>query len=176
MKLKKFHLIECIVFALVALINLWPITYGKFFPTLDGAAHLHNAQLIQSLLYEGSSALHQVYMFTPEVVPNWTGHFLLAGLNSFLPAFVAEKVFLLIYLIGLPCSFRFFIKKINSPNILLSYLIFPFCYTFLFLLGFYNFSLGILFLFLSLGLWIQIKQAGASPKWFVLLALSVFFT
>ncbi len=150
--MKRF---EPYLFYFLIIVNLIPILIFKFFPTMDGPAHLHNSNLIVHLFFNHESPLHQFYSFNPEIVPNWTGHFLLAFFNAFLPAYIAEKIVLVMYVAGLPIIFRYFIKNHLSKDIYLSYLIFPFIYTFPFILGFYNFSLGIVLMLICLEYWIS---------------------
>ena len=149
---------ELYLFIGFLIINLVPLLFFKFLPTLDGPAHLHNANLIQNLQIFKSDFLNEFYQLNNELLPNWSGHFILALFNSFLPAWIADKILILIYLILLPVSFRWLVKSINPNNYLLSYLIFPFCYSFTFFLGFYNFSLALVLLFLLLGFWIKMQE------------------
>jgi hypothetical protein len=151
----KFNLIEKYFFLIVTGANLIPILSGQFFPTLDGAAHLYNSQLINSLLWEKDSLLNAFFKFNEEPVPNWTGHAVLSVFNFFLAAFIAEKLLLLLYMIGLPLSFRGLINTISPRNKLFSYLIFPFTYSYVFFLGFYNFSISIVFLLITINYWMK---------------------
>ncbi|MDR9374736.1 MAG: hypothetical protein RI565_07700, partial [Schleiferiaceae bacterium] len=136
---------------------------GKYYPTMDGAAHLYNSNIINELLWSGNELFEAFFKFNDLFVPNWIGHFILSLFNLFLPAFLAEKILLLCYLIGLPFSFRFFIKSVAPENVAYSYLIFPFCYTFPFILGFYNFSLAIILMLITFNYW-QTKFNNFSPK------------
>lgn len=155
---------EKLLFFIVILLNLVPILSYRFFPTLDGPAHLYNANLINHLLF--SSDLDSFFQFNSEPVPNWTGHVFLCFFKSFLPGYLAEKMLLILYFVGLPYSFRNLTKSINPGYIGLSYLIFPFTYNHLLSLGFYNFSLGLIGLFLILTYWIKHHQtiAGSAKK------------
>src|SRR6187549_2575351 len=146
MEINKWSVVEKYFFFSLSIINLIPVLFYKFFPTLDGPAHLYNATIINQLL-AGNEYLEKFFRFNPEPVPNWTGHFLLSCFNLLLPAFIAEKLLLVLYLLGLPFSFRSLIKTIASGNVFISYYIFPFTYSFLFFLGFYNFCVGLVFLF-----------------------------
>ena len=172
---EKFNRLEKYLFYVVIVINLIPVLANQFFPTMDGPAHLYNSNIINSLLLENND-LHHFFVFNQEPVPNWTGHFILAVLNSFLPSFIAEKILILFYLIALPLSFRALIKTINPKNVIFSYLIFPFLYSFLFLLGFYNFSLGLVLLFVSLNYWLKNEGSLTSAKKILLLFLLTTIT
>ena len=149
---------EVFVFFLVALANAYPIYTHHFFPTLDGPTHLYNAHLIKELVF-GNESLSNFIHLNHFPAPNWMGHFIMALSNIIFPAFMAEKIVLLSYVIGLPFAFRYLIKTLSPKNYLASYLIFPFCYTYMFLLGFYNFSLALVFLFFTLGYWLRIKDS-----------------
>lgn len=149
---------EKYIFYLFIGVNLIPILNGKFFPTLDGAAHLYNSNLINSLIFSSSSAVQDFFSFNPEPVPNWSGHFLLAFFNFFLPAFLAEKILLLLYVIALPIVFRRLVTAINPEGVFLSYFVFPFTYSFVFFLGFYNFSIALVLLFIILVFWVERQE------------------
>ena len=86
---------EKMLFLLVTIANLSPIFIGRFFPTLDGPSHLYNSNLIVNLLFN-SEGLTPFYAFNPELVPNWSGHFILVLFSSILPSYMAEKILLLI--------------------------------------------------------------------------------
>ncbi|MCB0478498.1 MAG: hypothetical protein KDC84_10065 [Crocinitomicaceae bacterium] len=166
-------------FGLMVLIHLIPLFQGPFLPTMDGAAHLYNSNLILQELY-GNETVSQFFSMNSEWVPNWSGHFILAFFNSFLPGYLAEKIFLLIYFIGLPYAFRYFLKTLQPDGnaYLLSYFILPFCYSFMMLMGFYNFSIAILFFFLSAAYWIQNRDQLSWKKTIILglLLLSTYFS
>ena len=150
--------IEPYLFFFLVVISAWPVFYYRFFPTLDGAAHLANGNLINSLVFHYSAEVHKYVVFNPEPVPNWTGHLIIAISRIFLPAYLCEKIVILIYLIGLPYAFRWFLRTINKSTPLLSYLIIPFVYNYTFYLGFYNFSLSLVFFFITLAYWHKNKE------------------
>jgi hypothetical protein len=147
----KFTLSEPIIFYTVLILNMLPVLLFRFFPTMDGAAHLYNSNIINELVFHSSSKMTDYFVFNETIVPNWLGHFILAILNFFLPGFLTEKIFLLLYLFLLPYSFRNLTAQFS--NVFLSYLIFPFCYTSLFYLGFYNLSISFILLFASILYW-----------------------
>ncbi len=174
----RINSLEKYFFIVIIGLNLIPILSFSFFPTLDGPAHLYNAQVIKSLLIDHNSSLNDFFSFNKEPVPNWIGHFILTGFNSFLPAFVSEKILLLTYLIGLPISFRMLIQTISPKNTWFSYFIFPFTYSFVFYLGFYNFSIAIVLLFFTYNYWLKHENSTFSfPKiltFFSLIILTYF--
>jgi len=131
----NLKLIEKFLFLIVVLLNIIPVLSYTYFPTMDGPAHLYNSNLITHLLFEDNQQLHEFYKLNTIAVPNWIGHFILSFFNLFLPAFLAEKILLLIYFVGLPYSFRRLIITINPKAVFVSYFIFPFTYSFLFFIG-----------------------------------------
>ncbi len=151
----RINSLEKYFFIVIIGLNLIPVLLFTFFPTLDGPAHLYNSQVIKSLLTNNPSTLNDFFSFNKEPVPNWIGHFILTCFNSFLPAFVSEKILLLTYMIGLPVSFRLLIQTISPKNTWFSYFIFPFTYSFVFYLGFYNFSIAVILLFLTFNYWLK---------------------
>lgn len=168
--------IERLGFFLLALVGLLSLVKGNYFPTLDGPAHLYNSHLIQVLLFQENTVVHDFVEFNLELVPNWTGHFLLAILNTFFSSSWAEKLFLGIYLISLPYSFRYFVHVISPKNSPLSFLIFPFVFTTFFYFGFYNFNISLIFLFLTLGFWFKHKSIGWSRRKILILFLLITLT
>ena len=171
----KFTKSEPILFYSVLVLNMLPVLLFCFFPTMDGAAHLYNSNIINELVFHSGSKMSDYFVFNDVIVPNWLGHFVLAIFNLFLPSFLAEKILLLLYLFLLPYSFR----KLTSQysNVFLSYLIFPFCYTSLFYLGFYNLSISFILLFSCIFYWKKNELKWTPPKiiaLFLLISLGYF--
>jgi hypothetical protein len=142
-------------FYLAVLINIFPILCYRFFATLDGPAHLYNSQVIKTLWFDNSGIVNEFFKLNENLVPNWTGHFLLAILNFILPSYVSEKIFLIVYLVMLPIGFRALIAQQNKELVVFSYFIFPFTYSLLFCLGFYNFSIALALALVTLSVWIS---------------------
>lgn len=166
-------------FYLLLLINTLPVLLFKNFPTVDGPAHLYNTRLILDLLQNPDSGLSDFLMFNPHLNPNLIGHVLLGAFMLFLPALVAEKVVLLVYLILFPVAFRYLLSVLRIKETWLVYFVFPFTYSFMFFYGFYNFHLGLVFFFFTLGFWIRTMQKGFSWRVCIglaLLSMMVFFS
>lgn len=137
---------------------------------MDGPAHIYNSNILLQLL-KGNNVLSQFYSINSIPVPNWTSHLILLIFHSFLPGWVAEKILQIIYVSGMAISFRYLIKTLNPKNVSLSILIFPFIYSFLFHLGFYNFSLSFILFFFTLGYWLDSFYSKNTYKHFVLFFL-----
>ncbi|MFN4300308.1 MAG: hypothetical protein ACK4EX_11355 [Thermaurantimonas sp.] len=151
---------SALFFYLVLAFNIVLLFTIKFFPSMDGPAHLYNANMIAHLL-KGNESLSEFFMIKKFWIPNWTSHAFLAVLHFVMPAWLAEKTLIILYVSGMAFSFRFLVKQMNSDSVALSVLIFPFMYSFLFHLGFYNFSLSFIFFFYAVGLWIRRYSSGA---------------
>ncbi len=162
--------IEPYYFYLFTIINLLPVIAFKFFLIGDGPAHLYNSRLILELL-NNNIFITDYFQFN-QLSPNWFGHIILAVFLNFFPAFIAEKILILFYLIGFPLSFRALIKQLPFNNRAMFYFVFPFTYSFLFYLGMYNFHLGLVFFFWALALFIKYKQQYNFKRIVILLILS----
>ena len=156
--IKKLIRLEPLFFYLIVLLYLVPVLAFKFFPTVDGPAHLYNSNLIFELWTNPDGPIINYFQFNNTITPNWSGHFLLSILRSILPGFMAEKLVLIFYLAGFPLAIRYLFKQIGINSKYLIYLIFPFTYSYLFYYGFYNYNLGLVFLFLGIGLWIKLNK------------------
>lgn len=159
-KLSKLKPYEPYIFYLFILIHLLPVFLIQLFPTVDGPAHLYNARVIVELLTNDTSPLKDYYIFNSSIVPNWTGHFFLSLLLLFFSGAVAEKIFLAAFIVFMPLSFRYIFKVTNAKEVYLSYFVFPFIYSFLFFYGFYNFLVGLVFLFFAIALWLKYSRKG----------------
>ncbi len=164
---------EKLLFYTCILLNALPILLFRFFPSMDGPAHLYNANILRQLWLGQSEVLQQWYAVNPALIPNWTSHFLLAVFGLVLPAFLAEKLLLLLYVIGLPLAFRGLVTRLAPGQKVLVYLIFPFVYHYLFCLGFYNLALSIILLFAGLSITVQQIRAPTTRGW---IAQAVLFT
>lgn len=161
----------------VLLLNILFLFSSRFYPSMDGPAHLYNSNVLLQLL-KGNHVLGEYYSTNSLPIPNWTGHVILLVFHVFLSAWMAEKMLLLIYVAGMAMSFRYLIKELNPENVSLSILIFPFIYSFLFHLGFYNFSLSFILFFMTLGFWLRNYNSNSLSKYLILFLLitTTYFT
>ncbi len=159
------------LFVATLVLNLIPVLLTRFVPTMDGPAHLYNARLLKHLLFGSGDFLSGAFILNSEAVPNWSSHFLLISFNEIFPPYLSEKLLLILMIIGLPLAFRYLLTGINRNNSYSVFLIFPFTYHFLFLLGFYNFSIALVLMFLLWGFWI--RCCNQPLKWKNMLCLFV---
>jgi hypothetical protein len=116
---------EKLLFLLLALLNLLPLLPDPFFTTLDGPAHLYNARLIGDLAFSSDSQAGEFFRFNPENLTNFTGHLMLLALLQLFPAGTAEKILIALILLAFPYAFRFVVRRLQTPDPILSWLIFP---------------------------------------------------
>jgi len=164
---------EKVVFFIILLVSVFLLFTVKFYPSMDGPSHLYNANLLIHLVKWDANVLNDYFIINRFPIPNWTSYIILVFFKSFLPAWCAEKILLLFYIVGLSLSFRAFVKQLCPGNIGLSIFIFPFAYSFLFHLGFYNYCISFVFLFLALAYWLKYKEEHSFRKY---LLLFVFVT
>lgn len=144
------------VFFLLLLVFLIPIWQGKYFLTGDGPTHLYNSEVLKDLvLGVGGDFYGEYYSVNQNFEPNWFSHIVLGTLLTVLPGFLAEKLFLTLYVVLFAVSFRGLIRQFNPQGALISILAFPFIYQKTFQMGFYNFSFSVVFLLLILGAWMR---------------------
>lgn len=122
-----------------------------YFISLDGSAHLYNANLMYHKIAGGFPLADAYYEWNHLPVPNWTGHILLTILNAFLPASDAEKVLLALMLFFMVYAFRYVLKALGNPHGWMAILIVPFAFNTFLYYGFYNFCIGLSVVFWFVG-------------------------
>ncbi|MBC7864115.1 MAG: hypothetical protein IAF38_14155, partial [Bacteroidia bacterium] len=152
-KSAKFLLTEKAAFYVVVFANVYMILSWKFFMTLDGPLHFYNANIIKHLWLGDFPEASNRYKFNEIPVPNWAGHFILAFLQLIFKGEVAEKIFYSSLFFFFPVSFRYLIRSIRPDNTQLSFLIFPFIFSGIFYMGFFNLSIALIFMFFCIGFW-----------------------
>lgn len=168
---------ERVLFHLFALANVVPVWLNTYAASLDGPQHLYIAQVINQL-WSCNPVYEQFYQFSSPIIGNQTGNLILAFFQFFLPAWLAEKLLMSAYLLGIAYAFRYLVFSVSGTSSYLTFLIFPFAYHVFFLQGYYNFSLGYVFLFLALAWWNDIKNKIKARNAIImsLLLLLTYFT
>jgi hypothetical protein len=164
-------------FVILVFLNASPILIFQYYPTLDGPTHLYNANLLKEILINRNEHVQQFFALNHEIVPNWTSHFILVLFRLVFSPVLSNKIFLLIIAIGLPLSIFSFITRITPQNKLLTVFSLPFVYIYLFGLGFYNYCLSLVLLFITLNYWIHNKKHKPILKilvMFILVTISYF--
>ncbi len=155
------------------LLALSIIVIPKFYITGDGPSHTYNAKVLFDLINQQHRDFYDYFLKINRqlIDPNWTSHLLIGFFSRFLPYWLADKLFQIIYLLTFCFGFRYLIISIKKDNAFLSFLFFPFLFTIAFQQGFYNYVLGIALLFWCVGYYIRIKQNLQNPIHQLLLCL-----
>lgn len=149
------------VFRAFLMVNLALPFCTRFYPTLDGPAHLYNAQLLKCYLL-GDEAVRAWFELHPLPVPNWLDHSLLAGLLTMLPGWLAEKVLVLLYIAGMAIGFKRMLRVMAPGKEGLALMVFPLIHGCLLNMGFFNFSLGVAIWFFAVAegfRWLEDQRA-----------------
>lgn len=109
------------------------------FFTLDGWAHGANARLLTAVVL-GEPALDGLVRLNPSLVPNWSGHVLLALLQTIVPGLWAEKVLLALLVLTQAFGCARYVQALTGQraNVLLL-LCLPAMLGQVLVFGFYNF-------------------------------------
>jgi len=134
------------------LIYLIPIWVFKFIPTQDGPSHLYNSQILAWYL-NPTSTFRQFYDLRLALFPNWLTYIILAPLMLVVPALIAEKILLSLYIILIPLSVWYLLDAIRPGKTLLTLASFGLIYNYLLLMGFYNFVFSLPFVLVAIGYW-----------------------
>jgi hypothetical protein len=165
--------VEFLCFCIVAFLVLSPLLSTTWFQTLDGAAHSYNAGVLYRLIFDNNTFLEQHYSINTLPSPNWLGHILLAFFNEWFGVANAAKIVHLLYAFGLVFAFRWLMFVVSPMPRVMSYLIFPLVLNVIFLLGFYNFCLGVVVFLLGITAWVKYSS---QLNWRNIVLLTFLFT
>jgi hypothetical protein len=142
--------LEPITFWLIAFLHLIPVWGYRYIPTQDGPSHLNNAQIIKEYgnPEAGSNRVFEVH-FDP--LPNLSSHLLLAGMMFVVPPLIAEKLLISLYVLGFAGGFRYFLGAFGPSSRPLSWAGLLFVFNRCFWMGFYNYCLSLVLLWVILG-------------------------
>jgi len=166
------------LFYTLLFLHLIPLFFGKYFLTQDGPSHLYNAFILKDMILSHHSLYTQYFEINKVPNPNWLITVFYALTMMVLPAFLAEKIFLVLYVLLLPLSFRFLIRQINLNNSFIALLIFPLVYNITLYLGFFNFCFSIIFYFYAVGYWLKYQGILSLKRQigFILLVTITYFS
>lgn len=136
------------------IISVLPLVLFKYTITVDGPAHIYNVNLILNLL-SGNEPIAQYIQFNTKFQPNYLTQLVLLPLQYVFPAYLAEKLLLILLALGVPVSFRAFLKTMcNEVSACMgALLIIPLSWGFFINMGFYNFIASIIMLLIVLRFW-----------------------
>jgi len=153
------------------------VWWFPFFPTGDGPSHLYNAAILRQALGADSGRQLDYFDVTLRPFPNWTGHALLAALLGIATPPVAEKVLVSAYLVGWAVALDVFLGATGACLPAIAMLGAALAIHLPLMLGFYNFSLGLMIYVLTLGSWLGgLGGSGAGATAIGLLLLVGYFS
>jgi len=139
-------------FVLMVLLYILPIWVFKYFPSQDGPCHTYNSFIIRHY-NDPDYVFNEYYNIRKAPIPNWMSHASMALFMYLVPPLIAEKMLLTGYIILMAGGMLYMLNVVERGRTPLAFLGFPFIYYHLLLIGFYNYSLSIGFLMLSIGYW-----------------------
>lgn len=158
LKYEKFFFFLVVLFS--AAIIIWP----QYYITGDGASHTYNARvLFDFVLGRNRDFYDDFFYINRNLDPNWMSHLVLGALQQFMPAWLADKSFQLLYLFVFAYGLRFLIHAINPDSGFLAFLFYPFVFNLPFQQGFYNYCFALALLFWSLGFFIRFRDKLQNP-------------
>ncbi len=156
------------------LLALSIIIIPKYYITGDGASHIYNAKVLFDMVTDQSSSFYEeFYKVNRHIDPNWSSHIMLGFFSRFLPPWLADKLFQIIYVLVFCFGFRYLVRTISKENTFLSFLFFPFLFTLPFQQGFYNYCLALAIMFWAVGFYIHKRDKINNPIIQLLCALLV---
>lgn len=163
-------------FGILLAINIAFTFSTTFYPTCDGPSHLHNAQLLDAW-YTGDPAVRGSLEHVGPV-PNWLDHAILLSFLQVLPARLAEKAFIILYLCVFAFGIRRLIRTLAPENVGLALLAFPLLHSHLFHLGFYNFCFGLALMCHILAIGLDGRPGSLLKRWswLCLLSTALYFS
>ena len=150
----------------------------KFIPSLDGPQHLHTVNVLAEIL-KGNDFIESYYRINPTIVGYWSSHFVIVLFRLIFPSWLAEKAYMIVFVLGMLISFWFLISQFSNKKLsVATLLIFPFTYSTYQLLGYHTFSFAAIFYFTGLGLLIKLIKEYKTKTLilFLLATLGVFLS
>jgi len=141
------------LFLAVALLQLAPVWAVRYYPTMDGPAHLYNAWAMRELVLRHDNAVTRTYAIDTHPYPNVLDHVVLAMLLGIFEAPVAEKVFVSAVILLFLGGMWMFAGAADPRASLFAFLAVPLAHHALLKSGFYNFSLSAALYFVIVALW-----------------------
>lgn len=176
----KLFRFEPLVFLFFVILNTIPVIANYYFPTVDGPAHLYNANLLKHFWVYNDRSVSSFFDINSNVNSNWFTHIFYLISGTVFSASVSDKILLTGFVFAFSYGFRLLVTKANnkSASFFSSYLIFPFIYSFTLCIGFFNFTIGIAFIFLISYYWLKIRDTLLRKKvlLFCFLLLLIFYT
>lgn len=163
--------LKLVLVALIGAALLLPVWLVRYPPLLDYPNHLARSFVLAHL---DDPAFHFRGFYRADwgPYPYLVMDFALVGLQRFLPAEVAGKVFLSLCLLAVPLAGWWFLRQANPGHDALTLWVLLLAYSPFFLEGFANFQLGLAFCLVTAGLWLRYLELPTRQRWLAVLALA----
>lgn len=162
-----------LLFCISIVVVLIPIFSMDYLITLDGPNHSYSANIFYKLI-SGNEFYSKYISVNPNFSPNYLTAFLLGGLQTFLPDYIALKAFHIFHVLLLLGGGYYFINSYGKKDKIFPFLILPFVYSYLLFSGFYNFIFAISLIFWVIGYYERHKMSLPQLKHLVILGLFFF--
>ena len=136
-----------------------PIWGVKYFVNQDGSGHIHKAWMILEMV-RGNPRIAEMHQFNLITFPNIGGHWLLAFFLLFTSAFTTTKLMMSITYVGFVAAVAWLRWNTCGRDGLLLSVMFAAAigFNFLWLIGFYNFLLGLIIAIFGVSLYFRWRE------------------
>jgi hypothetical protein len=162
---------EHAIFLVTTLAFIAPIWWFAILPSQDGPQHLDIASIFAHYGDADAGVLRAVYVRSFEVTPYWIGYAILAGLQTFLPPLLVEKLFLTLYTGLFAVALRVLGRRLamslegsgeaGRQGSFIATFGLVLVHSYLFHMGFWNFCLALPMGFFVLAAWLRLVEAPA---------------
>jgi len=164
-----------VFFTALMVFTCFPIWCVEYFINQDGSGHVYTASLMFELL-RGNPEVSQFYVFNSISIPNSSGHWILVLFLRFFSAFTVTKIFVtLTYALFVAGTGWLRIQTNGRDGVKTSFLIgAALGFNWLWLIGFYNFTIGVGAFLFTLGLFYRWREKIGFTQAAVLSLLLIF--
>ena len=166
------HLPEQFAWIFALICGVAPLWASQALPLVDLPQHLHLISVLHRL-DDVSTLFPEVFARRPELTPYLGYYYAVSSLNWLMPLELANRLFLSLYVAGLPLSLAFLLKSLKRPT-WPALLALPFAYGDSFAWGFINYCASLPLALLTCGLFVRaIDDAPRRRAWAGALATSL---
>lgn len=166
------HLPEQFAWIFALICGVAPLWASQALPLVDLPQHLHLISVLHRL-DDVSTLFPEVFARRPELTPYLGYYYAVSSLNWLMPLELANRLFLSLYVAGLPLSLAFLLKSLKRPT-WPALLALPFAYGDSFAWGFINYCASLPLALLTCGLFVRaIEDAPRRRAWAGALATSL---
>ena len=150
-----------------------PLWATHALPLVDLPQHLHLISVLHRI-HDASTLYPEIFARRPELTPYLGYYYVVSLLNWLLPLELANRVFLSVYVAGLPLSLAFLLKSLKRPT-WPALLALPFAYGDSFAWGFINYCASLPLALVTCGLFVRAidTEVGQRRPWAIGLAVSL---